>query len=86
MVQTEDIGFEKIVCNVGANPNIRYIIVGGPEPEGHLIGEALKALLLNGVDDKGKPFLKTVTLEKLGNVRRPSIDINSILLTLLIQY
>ena len=36
MVQTEDIGFEKIVCNVVANPNIRYIIVGGPEPEGHL--------------------------------------------------
>ena len=53
MVQTEDIGFEKIVCNVVANPNIRYIIVGGPEPEGHLIGEALKALLLNGVDDEG---------------------------------
>lgn len=52
---------KKIVCNVMANPNIRYIIVGGPESEGHLIGEALKALLLNGVDDKGKPFLKTVT-------------------------
>jgi len=67
-------------------PIFAIIIVGRPEYEGHLAGEALKALLLNGVGDKGKPFLKTVTLEKLGNVRRPSITIHSILLTLLIQY
>jgi len=57
-VQTGNIGFEKIVCDVVANPNIRYIIVGGPESEGHLTGKALKAWLLNDVDDKGKPFLQ----------------------------
>jgi tetrahydromethanopterin S-methyltransferase subunit A len=51
-VQTENIGFEKIVCNVVANPNIRYLIMGGPESEGHLTGEALKALVFNGVDEK----------------------------------
>lgn len=51
-VQTENIGFEKIVCNLVANPNIRYLIVGGPESEGHSTGEALKALVENGVDDK----------------------------------
>ena len=49
-VQTENIGIEKIVSNIVANSNIRYLIVGGPESEGHLTGEALKALLLNGVD------------------------------------
>jgi tetrahydromethanopterin S-methyltransferase subunit A len=57
-IQTENIGFEKVVCNVVANPNIRYMIVGGPESEGHLTGEALKALIRNGVDEKfglGKP-------------------------------
>ena len=32
-VQTENIGFEKIVCNIVANPNIRYMIVGRPESE-----------------------------------------------------
>ncbi len=42
-VQTENIGFEKIVCNIVANPNIRYLIIGGPESEGHSTGEALKA-------------------------------------------
>jgi tetrahydromethanopterin S-methyltransferase subunit A len=51
-VQTENIGFEKIICNITANPNIRYLILGGPESEGHRIGEALKALFQNGVDDR----------------------------------
>ena len=51
-VQTENIGFEKMVCNIVANPNIRYLIVGGPESAGHSTGEALKALLSNGVDGK----------------------------------
>jgi tetrahydromethanopterin S-methyltransferase subunit A len=50
-VQTENIGFEKIICNVVANPNIRYMVLSGPESPGHLTGEALKALFQNGVDD-----------------------------------
>ena len=36
--QTENIGFEKIASNIVANPNIRYLILGGPESEGHLMG------------------------------------------------
>jgi len=51
-VQTPNIGFEKIICNIVANPNIRYLILGGPESQGHLTGEALKALCANGVDEK----------------------------------
>src|SRR5512136_932109 len=51
-VQTENIGFEKIVCNIVANTNIRYLVLGGPESEGHLTGEAMKALIFNGVDAK----------------------------------
>ena len=49
-LQTENIGIEKIVCNVVANPNIRYIVLCGPESPGHSTGEALKALVENGVD------------------------------------
>ena len=72
-VQTENIGFEKIVCNIVANPNIRYLIIGGPESEGHLTGEALKALLLNGVDEKKRivgtsaphPFLFNLPMEMI---------------------
>ncbi|NIN00585.1 MAG: tetrahydromethanopterin S-methyltransferase subunit A [candidate division Zixibacteria bacterium] len=51
-VQTENIGLEKILCNVVANPNIRYLIISGPESEGHLTGEALKTLILRGIDPK----------------------------------
>ncbi len=58
-VQTENIGFEKIICNVVANPNIRYAVLSGPESGGHSTGEAFKALLLNGVDEK-KRIIGTV--------------------------
>jgi tetrahydromethanopterin S-methyltransferase subunit A len=51
-VQTPNIGFEKMVCNIVANPNIRYLVLGGPESVGHSTGEAMKALLANGVDAK----------------------------------
>lgn len=51
-VQTPNIGFEKIICNIVGNPNIRYLILGGPESAGHHTGEALKALFANGVDDR----------------------------------
>jgi tetrahydromethanopterin S-methyltransferase subunit A len=67
-VQTENIGFEKIVCNIVATPNIRYLIVGGPESEGHLTGEALKALILNGVDEKKREAVRKAKelMERLG--------------------
>ena len=32
--------------------NIRYLILSGPESEGHLTGESLKALFANGIDEK----------------------------------
>ena len=51
-VQTPNIGLEKIICNIVANPNIRYLILGGPESEGHLTGHALKALFRDGVDER----------------------------------
>ena len=76
-VQTENIGFEKIVCNIIGNPNIRYLIVGGPESEGHLTGEALKALISNGVDDKKRiigtdaphPFLFNLSVQMIERFR-----------------
>jgi tetrahydromethanopterin S-methyltransferase subunit A len=51
-LQTANIGIEKIICNIVANPNIRYLILGGPESEGHKTGDAVKALFRNGVDEK----------------------------------
>ena len=77
-VQTENIGFEKIVCNIVANTNIRYLVLGGPESEGHLTGEALKALFSNGVDEKKRiigtdaphPFLFNLPMEFIERFRK----------------
>jgi len=51
-LQTPNIGIEKLICNIVANPNIRYLILSGPESEGHRTGEALKALFENGMNEK----------------------------------
>ena len=77
-VQTENIGFEKIICNIVSNPNIRYLILGGPESEGHLTGQALKALFLSGVDSKKRiintqsphPFLFNIEMELIDRFRK----------------
>ena len=77
-VQTENIGFEKIICNITANPNIRYLILGGPESEGHLTGEAMKLLLKNGVDEKMRiigsesphPFLYNLSKEMVERFKK----------------
>jgi tetrahydromethanopterin S-methyltransferase subunit A len=51
-LQTESIGIEKMICNIVANPNIRHLVICGPESPGHLCGEALLMLLENGVDER----------------------------------
>ena len=77
-VQTENIGFEKIICNIVANPNIRYLIIGGPESWGHSTGEALKALIHQGVDEKKRiigtnaphPFLFNLSMKMIERFRK----------------
>lgn len=51
-IQTENIGIEKMVCNIIGNPNIRYIVLTGPESPGHSTGEAIMALVKNGIDKR----------------------------------
>lgn len=78
---TENIGIEKIVLNLIANPNIRFLIVIGDETEtkiGHHAGQTLKSLAENGVDDGmrvvgsiGKrPVLKNLTRTHIQQFRQ----------------
>jgi tetrahydromethanopterin S-methyltransferase subunit A len=70
-LQTENIGLEKVICNVVANPNIRFLIVCGPESPGHLVGDAIVALKNNGIDGRQRivgargptPFLFNISPE-----------------------
>ena len=67
-IQTENIGLEKVICNVVANPNIRYLLVCGPESPGHHVGEAILALMKNGVDERKRIIGSTATTPYLFNI------------------
>lgn len=81
---TENIGIEKLVRNVIANPAVRVLVVGGPDtggtaPTGHYAGDALVQVVAAGVDPatmrivgaRGRrPFLKNVSIEEVEAFRR----------------
>jgi len=87
MLQTENIGLEKMVCNVVANPNIRYIVLCGRESTGHLPGESLLALKQNGVTDTRQiigvsaptPYLHNIPVELIERFRNQIISIINLL-------
>ena len=73
-LQTENIGVEKIICNIIANPNIRYMVVCGPESKGHLTGENLGALLKNGIDAKKRIIGSNSPTPYLFNIEKEWVD------------
>jgi tetrahydromethanopterin S-methyltransferase subunit A len=73
-LQTENIGLEKVICNIVANPNIRYLLLCGSESPGHLTGEALIALLENGVDARKKILGTKAPTPYLFNLSSESIE------------
>jgi tetrahydromethanopterin S-methyltransferase subunit A len=87
MLQTENVGMEKIICNIVANPNIRYIVLCGRESTGHLPGQSLLALKQNGVDEKNRiigstaltPILSNIPLELIARFRAQIVTIVNLL-------
>jgi tetrahydromethanopterin S-methyltransferase subunit A len=83
-IQTENIGIEKLICNIVANPNIRYLVVFGPESPGHQTGDALLMLLENGVDERRRiiaaqaltPYLFNLPVEYIARFRQQVRMIN----------
>jgi len=83
-LQTENIGIEKIICNIVANPNIRYLVLAGPESPGHLTGEALIALFENGIDQRKQivgtkaptPYLFNIPAEDVERFRKQITLVN----------
>jgi tetrahydromethanopterin S-methyltransferase subunit A len=83
-IQTENIGIEKLVCNIVANPNVRYLVIFGPESPGHQTGDALLMLLENGVDQRRRiigaqartPYLFNLPTEYIARFRQQVRMIN----------
>lgn len=75
-MHTENLGIERVIKNVLANPNIRFLVVCGEDAQqaiGHLPGQSLLALASNGLDAHGRivgakgkrPVLKNVTADEV---------------------
>jgi len=85
-LETENIGIDKIIKNTIANPKLRFLILAGSEPKGHLSGQTLLALAENGVDEKGRvigskgkrPILRNVTKMEIEAFRQQIQVINLI--------
>lgn len=75
-MHTENLGIERVIRNVLANPNIRFLILCGEDTQqaiGHLPGQSLASLFRNGIDERGRivgakgkrPILKNVTADQV---------------------
>ena len=86
-IQTENIGVEKMICNIIGNPNIRYLILTGPESPGHSTGEAIMSLLKDGVDERKKikntsaptPYLFNLPAEYIDRFRSQIVAVIDLL-------
>lgn len=80
-MNTENLGIERVIKNVLANPNIRALVICGEDTEqaiGHLPGQSFASLFENGLDERGRirgakgkrPVLANVTPEQVAAFRR----------------
>lgn len=75
--ETENIGVEKVVKNIVANPYIRFLLVCGKDGKGHQSGKTLLALKKYGINNKKKvikspglrPVLKNVHHDEVRHFR-----------------
>ncbi|MDD5433417.1 MAG: dCTP deaminase [Candidatus Pacebacteria bacterium] len=81
---TENIGIEKIIQNIIANPNIRFLLLCGKPSKGHYVEQAIMALKQNGVDKEktiigavgNMPHLKGLDTEVIERFRAQVEPIN----------
>lgn len=80
-LQTENLGIERLIQNVVANPNIRFLVVCGADSRqavGHLPGQSLVALARSGIDERARivgaagkrPVVRNLTREAIEHFRR----------------
>jgi len=80
-LQTENLGIERLIQNVLANPHLRFLILCGADSEqvvGHRPGQSLLALWRHGVNEQGRiieaqgrrPLLKNISPEMIAHFRR----------------
>ena len=79
-MHTENLGIERLIRNVAANPNIRFLVLCGQDTQqriGHLPGQSLASLFANGLDSRSRiigaqgrhPVLKNVATDEVSSIR-----------------
>jgi tetrahydromethanopterin S-methyltransferase subunit A len=79
-LHTENLGIERLIQNVQANPHLRFVIVCGPDSQqflGHFPGQSLVALARQGIDERRRikgaqgrrPFLINLSPEAVALFR-----------------
>jgi tetrahydromethanopterin S-methyltransferase subunit A len=80
-MQTENLGIERVIRNVLANPHIRHLILCGEDTQqaiGHLPGQSIASLVAHGIDDNGRiqgaagkrPVIKNLTAADVAAFRQ----------------
>ena len=80
-MQTENLGIERLVRNIVANPNLRFLVLCGEDSHqsvGHRTGQSLLALVHNGLDERSRivgargrrPVLRNVGPEEVEHFRK----------------
>jgi tetrahydromethanopterin S-methyltransferase subunit A len=85
-VTTENLGVEHLIKNLIANPFLRHLVIWGDDIEGHLPGNAIVNLLLNGIDKTkriigaqgARPVLKNITAREVDHLKLQIQVINMI--------
>ena len=88
-LRTENLGIERVIRNVLANPNIRFLVLCGEDSQqlvGHFAGQSMESLFANGVDDKQRivgakgrrPFVKNVDVRHI-EIFRKQVQLVSII-------
>lgn len=80
-LQTENLGIERLIQNILANPHIRFLIVCGADSRqaiGHLPGQSLVALARHGLDERSRivgargkrPVIRNLSREAVEHFRQ----------------
>lgn len=76
-MHTENLGIERLIRNVLANPHVRFLIVCGEDTQqaiGHLPGQSLASLFESGIDERGRIRGAKGKRPVLKNLNREHID------------
>lgn len=77
-LSTENLGIERVLRNLTANPNISCLILCGKDSRGHRAGQAILSLKDNGIDKDNRiigatgprPVLKNITSDEIEAFRK----------------